>query len=48
MVEKQKDRWNEDTMILVSRETRAKLKLKAIKNGLTLKSYLEKFANENK
>lgn len=38
--------WEEDTNIHVSRDTRAKLKLKAIKVGLTLKDYLEKIANE--
>lgn len=43
--EKQKvNRWEEDTMILVSRDTRAKLKVKAIHEGLTLKEYLEKIA----
>ena len=41
-----KDRWAEDTLILVSRDTRAKLKLKAILKGLTLKEYLAKIANE--
>jgi hypothetical protein len=42
------DRWKEDTMIFVSKETRAKLKIKAIKvgKGLTLKEYLSKIANE--
>jgi hypothetical protein len=44
--EQKKDRWEEDTLILVSRDTRAKLKLKAILKGLTLKEYLEKLANE--
>ena len=39
-------RWEEDTMILVSRDTRAKLKLKAVLKGLTIKEYLKQIANE--
>jgi hypothetical protein len=45
-MKKQKKRWEEDTLILVSRDTRAKLKLKAILKGLTLKEYLKKIADE--
>jgi hypothetical protein len=45
-VKKQIDRWLKDTMILVSREVRAKLKVKAILQGLTLKDYLKKIAYE--
>ena len=41
-----KDRWAEDTMILVSRDTRAKLKLKAALEAKTLKQLLEDFANK--
>lgn len=42
-----KDRWEEDTMILVSRDTRAKLKMKALMTGkgLTIKELLKKYAN---
>jgi hypothetical protein len=46
-MEKQKTtRWVEDTTIVVSREARAKLKMKALLKGLTLKAYLEEHANE--
>jgi len=45
-MEKTKDKWAEDTMILVSREARAKLKIKAVLKGLTLKQLLEDFAKE--
>ncbi len=48
-----KDRWAEDTMIFVSRDTRAKLKMKALlltdkgaKKSLTVKELLERYANE--
>ena len=43
-----KNRWEEDTMILVSRKTRAKLKLKAALKGQTLKQLLEDFSGEEK
>lgn len=44
------NRWQEDTLIQVSRETRAKLKIKAVLEGKTLKKYLEDVAKkeENK
>jgi hypothetical protein len=41
-----KDVWKDNVLVFVSRDTRAKLKLKAILKGLTLKEYLEKIANE--
>ena len=41
-----KNRWEEDALILVSRDTRAKLKLKAALKALTLKELLKKYADE--
>ena len=38
--------WEDDVVVRVTRDARAKLKLKAIKVGLTLKDYLTKLANE--
>ncbi len=45
-VEKRKNRWGQDTMILVSIETRDKLKMKAAKLKITVKKLLEMFSNE--
>ena len=44
---KQINRWVEDTMILVSREARAKLKINAILYGKDLKEYLNQVALQN-
>ncbi len=35
------DKWKEDTMILVSRETRSVVKLEAVKAGMTIKDFIE-------
>lgn len=43
--EKKESRWSENTMIMVSRDARAKLKMRALKEGKTLKSYLEDISN---
>ena len=46
-----KNRWEDDTMILVSKKIRAKLKLEALKEGKTIKQFvsiLVKMFNENK
>ena len=37
-----KNRWVEDCLMLVDRETRAKIKILAIKNGQTVKTYLRR------
>lgn len=42
MADQKKDsRWLEDTTVVMSRDARAKLKLKALKAGKTLKQYLQ-------
>lgn len=43
---KKKSRWDVDANIIVSKETRAKLKMKALVAKKTLKAYLEDIANE--
>ena len=40
-----KDRWAEDTMILISRKARASLRIKAALKGITLKELIENYAN---
>lgn len=42
---KKKSRWEEDTTVLISRDARAKLKMKALKAGKDLKKFLQDFAN---
>jgi hypothetical protein len=39
------NRWKEDTMITISRSTRAKLKVQAALKGRTIKDYIEDLAN---
>lgn len=40
------EKWDEDVMVRISREVRAKLKIKAIKVGMTLKDYLKQVAEK--
>lgn len=48
MKEEKKDRWAEDTMITVSRDTRAELKILAAVRGITIKDFLAQIAKEKK
>lgn len=41
-----KEFGKQDCLVKVSKDTRSKLKLKAIKQGLTLKAFLQKVAYE--
>lgn len=45
---KKKNRWDDDTMVLVSRETRVNIKLKAAKEGRTVKEYLKRLVESSK
>ena len=42
------DRWHEDTMIVVSRKTRADLKLQALLEGKTIKQLVSILISERK
>jgi hypothetical protein len=41
------NRWEEDTMILVSRDTRSKLKLVAVLKGKSGKDYIKEMVDED-
>jgi len=48
MIKEKKVGWQDDVLVKVSRDTRAKLKMKALltDKGLTIKELLSRFANE--
>lgn len=47
-MKEKKDRWAEDTMIVVSRDTRAELKILSAVAGMTIKDFLAQVAKEKK
>ena len=47
-MKEKKDRWAEDTMIVVSRDTSAELKILSAVAGMTIKDFLAQVAKEKK
>jgi hypothetical protein len=44
-MKEKKSRWEEDCVVVLSRDARAKLKIKSALRGISIKALLEEFAN---